>query len=59
MRAHQFLYYVMGQPVLSDFAYDQFCKEHGLEGNGGSDMESSYKEEEKELARKMLREHRA
>lgn len=50
MRAHQFLYYVLGRPVISDYQYDMFCKEHGLFGGGGSDSASDYSDEEKEYA---------
>lgn len=46
MRAHQFLYYVRCRPVISDFAYDMFCKKHGLDGGGGSDRASDYTPEE-------------
>ena len=42
MRAHQYLYYVMCRPVISDYEYDRFCKKHGLEGGGGSDRASDY-----------------
>lgn len=42
MKAHQFLYYVESKSVWSDFEYDQFCKRHGLEGSGGSDLASDY-----------------
>lgn len=50
MQAHQFLYYVECQPVLSDYEYDQFCKVNGLAGNGGSDRAADYPEKIKELA---------
>lgn len=53
MRAHQYLYYVTCSPVLSDWDYDVFCKEHGLFGGGGSDLERDYSEETKALARKL------
>ena len=46
MRAHQYLYYVRGCPIISDYEYDMFCKRHGLEGGGGSDCASDYTEEE-------------
>ena len=54
VRAHQYLYYVLAQPVLSDWDYDALCRHHGIEGGGGSDMEESYTEEEKVLARHLL-----
>lgn len=49
MKAHQFLYY-QGRAVWSDQRYDQFCKEHGLDGVGGSDLVGDYTLDEKELA---------
>jgi NAD-dependent DNA ligase len=42
MQAHQYLYYVRCAPVLSDYEYDRFCQECGLEGGGGSDLASDY-----------------
>jgi len=46
MLAHQFLYYcgpALGlSPIWSDYHYDLWCKEQGLESNGGSDSPSSY-----------------
>lgn len=53
VRAHQYLYYVLAQPVLSDWDYDALCRHHGIEGGGGSDMAESYTEEEKALARRL------
>lgn len=50
MKAHQYLYYCKGLPVLSDREYDRFCRYHVLSGNGGSDREQDYTEEEKALA---------
>lgn len=50
MQAHQFLYYVQATPVWSDVAYDRFCKAHGLEGSGGSDMADSYPHKVRSLA---------
>ena len=54
MKAHQYLYYCMARPVISDHEYDQFCLEHKLDGKGGSDCEWHYSEEEKELAIELL-----
>jgi SAM-dependent methyltransferase len=54
MEAHQYLYYVRATPVLSDMEYDNFCKQHGLNGGGGSDMESSYSEGVRSYAQKLL-----
>jgi hypothetical protein len=50
MRAHQYLYYVCAQPVISDYEYDQFCAANNLDGAGGSDSECDYTPEEIELA---------
>ena len=54
MRAHQYLYYCCGMPVISDREYDLFCRENNLDGKGGSDLESDYTEEEKAFARSLL-----
>lgn len=54
IRAHQYLYYVLVRPVISDYDYDMMCARHGIEGGGGSDLASSYSEEEVRLAKKML-----
>lgn len=50
MRAHQYLYYVKCSPVISDYEYDRFCKDNGLDGGGGSDRARDYFEDEIELA---------
>lgn len=50
MKAHQYLYYVKCKPVWSDAEYDKYCKDNGLSGNGGSDLESSYDKDVVELA---------
>lgn len=42
MKVHQYLYYVVAKPVWSDYRYDMFCKEHGLDGGGGSDCADDY-----------------
>ncbi len=55
IKAHQYLYYVLATPVWSDLKYDSFCKEHGIEGGGGSDMASSYSPETVKLADKLLK----
>ena len=54
MKAHQYLYYCLGMPVWSDHNYDIFCQEFNLDGKGGSDLESSYTEEEKNVAQQYL-----
>lgn len=42
VQAHQYLYYVLCTPVISDYEYDMFCQKHGIPGNGGSDLAASY-----------------
>lgn len=54
IRAHQYLYYVLGTPVITDREYDYMCRLCGIEGSGGSDLESSYSDEEKSAAISML-----
>lgn len=53
MKAHQFLYYVLCQPVITDREYDQFCRVNNLEGGGGSDRAADYTPEIAALARKL------
>lgn len=50
LKAHQYLYYCLGTPVLTDYEYDKWCRDNNLDSKGGSDLESSYSQEEKELA---------
>ena len=50
IKAHQYLYYVKGETVISDFEYDQFCKKHNFFGGGGSDRAQDYSKEVRELA---------
>ncbi len=52
--AHKYLYYVKAMPVLTDYQYDLLCSRYGIEGGGGSDRESDYSDEEKQLAGKLL-----
>lgn len=54
IKAHQYLYYVKGTPVITDREYDRLCSNNGVFGGGGSDLESSYTEEEKALASSLL-----
>lgn len=42
IRAHQYLYYVLGRPVLSDHDYDVFGRESGEDYKGGSDCPNHY-----------------
>ena len=55
MKAHQYLYYVKLAPVISDYEYDTYCREHNLFGGGGSDMECSYTDSDRALAASMSR----
>jgi hypothetical protein len=48
--AHQYLYYVLQAPVWSDYDYDRYCRQHGVEGGGGSDCADHYSEEIRALA---------
>ncbi len=52
--AHQYLYYVSSSPIWSDHEYDQFCKRHGIDGSGGSDLEDQYPKHVKAIAQHML-----
>ena len=54
MRAHQFLYYVKVTPVLSDYGYDMLCRDNGLHSGCGSDLASSYTQEEIDLAERLV-----
>lgn len=53
-QAHQYLYYVRCAPVWTDFQYDLFCKEAGLEPGGGSDGAEDYSKEARRLADSLL-----
>lgn len=55
IQAHQYLYYVLAKPVLSDYDYDMFCRANGCMGNGGSDSADDYTEADKALAEDILR----
>ena len=55
MRAHQYLYYVEGNPFLTDREYDLFCRINNLDGKGGSDRASDYSQEEIDLAHEISR----
>ncbi len=55
IRAHQYLYYCTGFTVVSDYEYDMWGKYNCPEDyKGGSDSESSYSEEIKQLAKDIL-----
>ena len=53
VEAHQYLYYVRFDSILSDFKYDRFCSKHGIHGGGGSDLADDYSERIVELANKI------
>ena len=55
VQAHQYLYYILAKPVLSDYEYDMLCKKHGIDGGGGSDMASSYPVAIRAIALNMLK----
>lgn len=54
IRAHQFLYYVLARPVLTDHEYDVFGRDSGEDYKGGSDMPASYPTHQKALAYDIL-----
>lgn len=52
IRAHQYLYYVLASPVLSDYDYDRYVRWTCLDdGKGGSDNWNDYNVRERSLAR--------
>jgi len=57
----QYLYYTgdgnnrLGGSPITDRAYDLYCEQYGIEGNGGSDSESSYSATEIRLAETIAR----
>lgn len=55
VEAHQYLYYVEGRPIWSDYDYDMYCRFQGIDGNGGSDCKSSYTADVILLAQQMLK----
>jgi len=58
IKAHQYLYYVKGEPVWSDQQYDKFCKEHNIFGGGGSDSISTYDNDVINLANRIYEVHK-
>ncbi len=50
IRAHQYLYYVTCQEVLTDREYDMFGRDTGEDYKGGSDRPEDYTPEQAELA---------
>lgn len=57
VKAHQYLYYVALKPVWSDYQYDMYCDDHGIEGIGGSDRAEDYTDRIKELAEQIFEEY--
>lgn len=56
IRAHQYLYYVLGEPVISDHDFDRLEGRFEDKYGGspiGSDLASSYTKGEISLARKL------
>ena len=58
VQAHQYLYYVLGTPILSDYSYDMYCSKHGIYGGGGSDRASDYPAAIRAIALNMLKENK-
>lgn len=48
--AHQYLYYVLNAPQITDGEYDTYCRRHALHGGGGSDRAEDYPHEARLLA---------
>lgn len=55
VKAHQYLYYVLGTPEWSDYEYDMYCRDNGVDGGGGSDLETSYSDDDKKLAKALFK----
>lgn len=53
-KAHQYLYYVLSRPIWTDTQYDDFCREHKLQGGGGSDCAEHYSPQTRRLAQSLL-----
>lgn len=49
VKAHAYLYYVLGESVITDQEYDRMYRESGADFIG-SDLESDYSEEVKQIA---------
>ena len=58
VQAHQYLYYVLGTPILSDYSYDMYCSKHGIYGGGGSDRAADYHPSIRVLAERLLKENK-
>lgn len=55
IRAHQYLYYVVVSPILSDHEYDRFGRDSGEDYKGGSDRAEDYTPEQIALALQIQR----
>lgn len=53
MQALQCLHYARHKSAWTDNEYDKFCSKHGLDGNGGCDIESFYSEDVIAIANKL------
>jgi hypothetical protein len=54
LRAHQYLYYCLCKPVLTDYQYDMFGRDSGEDYKGGSDRPADYTAVQVVLARKIV-----
>jgi len=54
IRAHQYLYYCGGGPVLTDHEYDMFGRDTGEDYKGGSDRAEDYTVAQVNLAKAIL-----
>lgn len=54
LRAHQYLYYILARPVLTDYEYDMFGRDSGEDYKGGSDRTEDYSLNDKALALAIL-----
>lgn len=56
-KSFQYLYYCKCPPQLpvEDFQYDKFCRNFYIQGGGGSDLETSYTQAEKDMAEMLLK----
>jgi hypothetical protein len=54
LRAHQYLYYCVCTPVLTDYEYDMFGRDTGEDYKGGSDNPAHYSSVQVDLARKIV-----
>jgi NAD-dependent DNA ligase len=55
VKAHQYLYYVLGAPEWSDYEYDMYFRDNNMYSGGGSDLESSYSDDDVKLAKSLFK----